>query len=1061
MKIYETAVRKPVSTVMIFIAVLVMGAFSLRNLAIDMYPEMDMPMLMVMTSYPGANATDIETNITRVLEDQLNTVNNLKELTSNSADNFSLIMLELEWGSDVTEAANDVRDVISRTTGLLPDEAEDPTVWKFSSSMIPIAYLSVTARESYPALSKILDEKLVNTLNRIDGVGAVGIDGAPTREVQINVDPNKLAAYGLTVEALGSIIAAENVNIPAGTMDIGNHTFNVKADGEFTSSDDLRSVVVSNAGGRTVLLSDVAQIRDTLAKRTQTQHFNGEDGVMIVIQKQTGANTVQIVDKVFEALPAIQASLPPDVRLDVIMDGSESIRDSISSLSEAVMFAFIFVILVVMFFLGRWRATFIICLTIPISLIVAFIYLYATGSTLNIISLSSLSIAIGMVVDDAIVVLENITTHIERGSKPKEAAIYGTNEVWLAVIATTLVVVAVFMPFTMLGGMAGVMFKELGWIVSIVIVTSTVAAISLTPMLSAYLLRIDGGVHTYKGIGIIYKPVDRFLAWLDEFYARTLTWVVRNRKKTFFGTMGLFVVSLAMLAFVPMEFFPAQDNAMITATVELDQNISVEYTGRIENRINEIINEKYPEVIILAGTAGATSSGDIFAAMNDNGSNIISYMLRLPRLSEREGGRTIFEISDLLRADLEAIPEIRTFTVTPGGQSGGMAGTSTVDVKVFGYDMNATNTVALELRDKLAALDGTRDVQLSRDELRPEYNVTFDRAKLAYYGIPGATAATFVRNRINGLDASKYREDGDEYDIVVRYAEPFRESFEDVENITLYGAQGQPVRLREVATVREEFAAPTIQRENRQRIVTVQSTVGDGYALGDVVTEVNALLEGPAGETWITRLMRFFGKEDATVAHEPFELPEGVTLEVGGSMEDMEDMMIDFMTLLVLVVVLVYIVMATQFESLKMPFIIMFTLPFAFTGVFFALLVTGTPLSMIAMIGAIMLVGIVTKNGIVMVDYTNLLIERGVSTRQAVVASGKSRLRPVLMTSVTTILGMLPMALGLGDGSELWQPMGIAIIGGMIFSTLLTLFVIPAIYTMFQLRKDNRAARRS
>ncbi len=876
MKIYESAVRKPVSTIMIFIAVLVMGGFSLRNLAIDMYPEMDMPMLMVMTSYPGANATDIETNITRVLEDQLNTVNNLKELTSNSADNFSLIMLELEWGSDVTEAANDVRDVISRAGSLLPDEAEDPTVWKFSSSMIPIAYLSVTAGESYPALAKILDEKLVNTLNRIDGVGAVGVMGSPEREVQINVDPNKLAAYNLTVESLGQIIAGENVNIPAGTMDIGNHTFNIKSDGEFTSSDDLRSVVISNMGGRTVLLSDVAEIRDTLAKATQTQHFNGQDGVMVVVQKQTGSNTVQIVEEVFSELPAIQASLPSDVKLDIIMDGSESIRDSISSLSESVMFAFLFVILVVMFFLGRWRATFIICLTIPISLIVSFIYLYATGSTLNVISLSSLSIAIGMVVDDAIVVLENITTHIERGSKPKEAAIYATNEVWLAVIATTLVVVAVFMPFTMLGGMAGVMFKELGWIVSIVIVTSTVAAISLTPMLSAYLLRLDGGVHTYKGIGIIYKPIDKFLAWLDEFYAKILGWVVRNRKKTFFGTMGLFFVSLMLLGFVPMEFFPAQDNAMINAVVELDQNISVEYTGKIERQIEKIVVEKYPEIIMNSATAGANSSNNVFAAMDENGSNIISYMWRLPKLSERESGRTIFEISDLLRKDLETIPEIRTFTVTPGGQSGGMGGASTVDVKVFGYDMNTTNDVALDLQARLTELAGTRDVQLSRDELRPEYNVTFDRSKLAFYGISSSTASTFVRNRINGLDASKYREDGDEYDIVVRYAEPFRESFEDVENITLYGATGQPVKLREVATIEEEFAAPTIQRENRQRIVTVQSTVGDGYALGDVVNDVNAVLDD-------------------------YELPEGVSLEVGGSMEDMQDMMVDFMTLLVLV----------------------------------------------------------------------------------------------------------------------------------------------------------------
>jgi HAE1 family hydrophobic/amphiphilic exporter-1 len=1033
---------------MIFVAVLVLGGFSLRNLAIDMYPEMDMPALSVMTTYTGANASDIETNITRVLEDQLNTVNNLKKLTSKSSDNFSMITLELEWGSDVTEAANDVRDVINRAVGFLPEEADMPLVFNFSSSMIPIAFLSVTADESYAALSKILDERLVNTLNRIDGVGAVSVAGAPTREVQVNVDPNKLAAYGLTVEALGGVIAGENANIPAGTMDIGNHTFNIKADGEFSSSDDLRQIVVSNAGGRTVLLSDVASIRDTLAKMTQTQHFNGERGVMVIIQKQSGSNTVQIVDKVFAELPAIQASLPSDVKVNIVNDSSESIRDSISSLSEAVMFAFIFVILVVMFFLGRWRATFIICLTIPISLIVSFIYLYLTGSTLNIISLSSLSIAIGMVVDDAIVVLENITTHIERGSKPKEAAIYATNEVWLSVIATTLFVVAVFMPFTMLGGMAGIMFKELGWIVSIVIVTSTLAAISLTPMLSAYMLRIDGGIHTYKGIGIIYKPIDKFLVWLDNFYTRLLTFVTKTRGRrwwTFGGTFGLFIASLLLLFVVPLEFFPAQDNAIISATVELDQNVSVDYTERVEHEIEALVTEKYPEVRILSASAGANSSNNVFSAMQKNGSNIITYQIRLPRLSDRkkaarqEGtkARTIFEISDLLREDLAGIPEIRQFKVVPGGnQGGGMGGASTIDVKVFGYDIEQANAVALDLREKISALEGTRDVQLSRDDLRPEYNVTFDRSKLAYYGISSSTAAMFVRNRINGLIATKYREDGDEYDVLVRYDESHRLSFENVEQITLYSALGQPVKLSEVATIREEFAAPTIERENRQRVVSVQSFAGEGYALGDVVKEVSTVLKD-------------------------YDTPDGIALEIGGSMEDMMEMIMDLAMLLILVVVLVYIVMATQFESLKMPFIIMFTIPFAFTGVFLILWMTSTPLSMIAMIGAIMLVGIVTKNGIVMVDYTNLLIERGSPIIEAVVASGKSRLRPVLMTSVTTILGMVPMAIGLGNGSELWQPMGIAIIGGMTFSTLLTLFVIPVIYALFAMFAHNRPMRRA
>ncbi len=1034
MKLYEVAVKKPVSTIMIFVAVMVLGMFSLKNLAIDMYPEMEIPMVSVITVYQGANATDIETNVTRVLEDNLNTVNNLKELTSTSRDNLSMITLELEWGSDITEAANDVRDVISRTVSYLPEDADQPIVFKFSSSMIPVMYMSVTADESYAALNKILDEKMVNVLNRIEGVGTISLAGSPVREVQVNVDPNKLAAYNLTVEGLAGIIAAENVNIPAGTMDIGRHTFNIKADGEFTSSDDLRKVVVSNMGGRTVLLSDVATIRDTLEKASIDERINGERGVRVIIQKQSGANTVDIVNKVMAQLPAIKASLPSDVQVDIIMDNSESIRDSISSLSETIMFAFIFVILVVMFFLGRWRATFIICLTIPISLIAAFIYMFVTGDTINVISLSSLSIAIGMVVDDAIVVLENITTHIERGSKPREAAIYATNEVWLSVIATSLVVIAVFLPFTMLGGMAGIMFKSLGWIVSIVIAVSTIAAITITPMLSAYMLKIDGGIHTYKGIGILYKPIDKFLVWLDNFYAKVLGWVVHNRKKTLIGTMSIFVVSLILLTRVPMEFFPAQDNAIIAATVELDQNIGVEQTAGMARRIEGIISEKYPEVYLLSASSG--ESTDAYAAMftSTSGPHVINFMMRLPKKSERGSDRTIFEISDLFRADLAAIPEVRRFEVSPGGSRSGMNSGSTVDVKVFGYDMDTSNRVAKELQAKMSELEGTRDVVLSRDDLRPEYNVVFDRDKLSYYGISSYTASMFVRNRINGLDAAKYREDGDEYDIVVRYDEPHRTSFEDVENITLYSATGQPVKLREVATIQEEFASPTIERDNRQRIITVRSTVGAGYALGDVVKEVNAVLNS-------------------------YDTPDGIYLEVGGSMEDMQDMMGDLGTLLILVVLLVYIVMATQFESLKMPFIIMFTIPFAFTGVFLALWLTSTPLSMIAMIGAIMLVGIVTKNGIVMVDFTNLLIERGYSALDAVVASGKSRLRPVVMTSVTTILGMFPMALGLGDGSELWQPMGIAIIGGLTFSTLMTLFVIPVLYAMFQVRAEEKRNR--
>lgn len=1030
MKIYESAVRKPISTVLLFVGVMVFGLFSLSRLSVDQYPEIEIPQISVITMYPGANAADIETNITRVLEDNLNTVNNLKKLTSKSQDNVSMITVEFEYGSDLNEGANEIRDVVSRVQSMLPDEVDYPTIFKFSTSMMPIMMLAVTAEESYPALSKILDDKLVNVLNRVDGVGAVSVIGAPEREVQVNVDPTKLDAYGLTVEQLGQIIAAENVNIPSGTIDIGNNTFNVKADGEFDLSDELRRVVVSNAGGRTVMLTDVAEIRDTLEKATMDERVNGQRGVRVMFQKQSGANTVNIVHEIQRRLPAIEQSLPRDVKMELIFEGSQEITDAIDSLSETVLYAFLFVVLVVMIFLGRWRATLIICMTIPVSLICSFIYLFATGSTLNIISLSSLSIAIGMVVDDAIVVLENITTHIERGSSPKEAAIYATNEVWLSVIATTLVVVAVFMPLTMVPGMAGILFRELGWIVSIVVCVSTTAAITLTPMMSAYLLRREGGVHDYRGLGVIYKPVDRALAWLDTAYARSLGWVVGHRCISVFTMMGLFVLSLGLVTQVPTEFFPPSDNSRIAATVRLEQNLSVEYTARIARQIDSILYAEFPEVRLVSASAGANSSDNAFAAMQTTGSHIINYNIRLAEVETRD--RSIYTISDLLRRKLDRIPEIREYTVTPGGQMGNMSGSSTVDIKVFGHDMELTNAIATDLRDRMAQLEGTRDVRLSREDLRPEYNVVFDRDRLSYYGMNSATASQAVRNRIDGLVASKYREDGDEYDIVVRYAEPFRTRVEDIENITLHNAQGRPVKLREVGRVQEEFAAPEIQRENRQRVITVESSLGAGVALGDVAAEAQRLIDD-------------------------YPLPDGVDLELGGTVEDQGDAFSDLGMLFVLIILLVYIVMATQFESLKFPFIIMFTIPFACTGVFLALWMTSTPLSLIALIGAIMLVGIVTKNGIVMVDYMNLLIERGAEVSEAVVAGGKSRLRPVLMTSFTTILGMLPLAIGTGAGSETWQPMGIAVIGGLTFSTILTLFIVPALYSILVNRSQRKA----
>jgi hydrophobe/amphiphile efflux-1 (HAE1) family protein len=1005
--------------------------YSFNKLSIDLYPEIEPPIITVFTTYPGANAADIETNITRLLEDNLNTVSNLKKLYSTSKENVSLIILEFEWGVNLDEGTNDVRDAISRLERYLPEGSEKPVIFKFNTSVMPILMLSATAEESYPALNKILDERIVNPLNRIDGIGAVSISGGPKREVQVNVDPRKLEAYNLTVEQLGNAIRMENLNLPAGNLDLGSKTFPLRIQGEFNSSDILKDIVVGNYAGRTIKLKDVADVKDTLAKLTLDERRNGVPAARIVVQKQSGANSVKVVQDVMEQLPNLMRTLPPDIKIDTIFDTSDFIQNSIDSLTLAVLFAGVFVMFVVLFFLGRWRATFIIILTIPISLIVAFIYLYISGNSINIISLSSLSIAIGMVVDDAIVVLENVTKHIEKGSSPREASIYGTNEVGLAVVATTLTVVAVFFPLTLVGGLSGIMFKQLGWIVTLVVSASTIAALSLTPVLTSQMLRLNPP--RKRGLAkLIFDNSEKMLNSLDNFYEKILTWAIKHRVFVLVASLLIFVSSIFLVSVVGTEFIPPSDNARIGILVELPSGVRVEKTQLVARQIEYQIQRNYPEVELISTSSGSADDRNIFSSFGSSGTHIINMTLRLSSKTERE--RDIYFISDLIRKDLDAYPEIVKYNVTPGGGGMSFGGQSSLEVVISGYDLDASNKFAHELAEKMKNIKGTRDVEVSMEEPRPEYQIIFDREKLAFYGLNTTTASTFVRNRINGLVATRYREDGDEYDIVVRYAEPFRESIESIENILIYNNQGRAVRVKDIGIVTEYSSPPFIERQNRQRVVKVTSAL---YR-ASITTVVNSI--------WSEI--------------DKMEVPSGVGIDIGGDAEQQQESFADLLTLLLLVVVLVYIVMATQFESLRSPFIIMLTMPFAFTGVFLALWITGQTLNLISMIGAVMLVGIVVKNGIVLVDYTNLMRDRGLSLSQAVLISGRSRLRPVLMTTLTTMLGMLPLALGIGEGAEMWTPMGVSIIGGLAFSTIITLVLIPVVYTMFGANRMRRERKR-
>ncbi len=1029
MSIYKSAVNKPITTFMIFTAIVVMGIYSLVQIPIDLYPEMDPPFISVMTTYPGANSGDIETNVTRTIEDALNSVDDLKEITSVSTDNLSIINLEFEWGANLDEATNDIRDVLDRIIDFLSEGAERPMIFKFNTSMMPIVFYAVTANESYPGLEKLLDEKIINPLNRIEGIGSIGMMGAPRRVVYVDADPRLLDAYNLTIEQIGNTIASENMNLPSGNIKMGQLDYQLRVQGEFSTSSRIENLVVGNLAGKPVYIRDVAVVRDSLKDLSIDEKINGQTGMRMFVMKQSGANTVKVARQVRAEIDELQKGLPPDVKINLIMDTSDFIKGSINNLSQTLMWALLFVVLVVLFFLGRWRATFIIVLTIPISLIVAFLYLFVTGSSINVISLTSLSIAIGMVVDDAIVVLENITRHVERGATPREAAIYATNEVWLAVIITTLVVVAVFFPLTLVGGMTGVIFNQLGWIVTITVVTSTLAAISLTPMLSSKFLRLRE--RKKKAPLLSYeRTIERGLGWLDGFYETTLRWALRHKLFTLIAAFAIFVGSILLLKFVQTDFMPETDESRLTASVELQTGTRVEETIKTARYLENVIMEKFPEVEVMAVSSGSDDEGSMFSLFTTTGSNMINFMMRLSPIGERN--RSVWDLAAALREEIAALPEVINFSVETAGMQMGGTG-NTVDVEIYGYDFDVTNALAEDIRLKLETVSGAIDVQVSRKDDKPELQFVLDRDKLALHGLTTAMVSTNIRNRISGMIASQYKEEGEEYDIRVRLKEEFRSSLTDLEELTVVTPAGARIKLKELGEIREYWSPPNIEHKRRERIVTV-SAKPDRIALGELANRIQSEIAG-------------------------VEIPQEVLLNVGGAYEEQQESFMDLGLLMVISLILVFIVMASQFESFTMPFVIMFSIPFAFTGVILALFITGTTLSLVAALGAVLLIGIVVKNGIVLIDFTNLMRDRGLELYEAIAISGKSRLRPVLMTAATTILGMLPLALSTGEGAEIWRPMGITVIGGLAFSTVVTMVIVPVMYGLLAHRGERNSKK--
>ena len=1031
MSIYRKAVNNPVTTSLVFIALAIFGIFSLISISLDRFPKFDANVVMVMSSYPGASAEDIETNLTKVLENSLNGVSDLKNLTSTSKENIALITLEFNEGIDIDVATNDVRDKLDMVNSVLPEGATLPIIFKFSADDMPIMIMAATADQSLPALEKILDDKVATPLARVSGVGTVSIAGAPKREIQVYCDPNKLEAYGLTVAGISSIIAAENRNVPSGSIDVGSNSYALRVEKEFTSADQMLDIVVGYVNGKTIYLRDVARVVDGIEEKYQEAYVNGRQGAQIVIQKQADANTVNVIKGVKKEMKKIEKTLPSDIQIRTVIDSSDNILNTLNSLKETIIVTFLIVMLVVYLFLGRWRATFIIVLAIPISLLASLMYLWATGNTLNIVSMSALSIAIGMVVDDAIVVLENISTHLERGAKPKEAAVHATQEVGISVIASTLTMLAVFLPLTMIKGMAGLMFKQLGWITSIIMIVSTVGALTLIPMLCSQFLRFKpktGKVHD-----MIFGNFNKFINLISQGYSRLIKWCVGHRTLTTIISFAVFFVTIGVFGpKMKTEFFPKADEGRISVQLELPAGTGQNVTRALAHELHGKFVEAIPEIVNCSYALGQADSDNAFAAMQNNGTHIVAYNINVGSMEKRD--RSVGQLANVIRGILADYPEFKKVKVTEGGGMG-MGGASTVDVEIYGFDFETTDRVARELQAKMLADGGCSQVLLSRDEYTPEYQVDFDREKLAVNGLNSTTAAAYFSAAMNGSTQTYYREDGDEYDIRVRYAPEFRTSIEDIENILIYNNMGKGVRIKDLGVVVESLTPPAIQRKNRERLITVSGVVADGVALSDVV----ALTEASLAE---------------------MDIPSELAVKIAGSYEKQQEMFADLILLLAMIIILVYIVMASQFESFMSPFVIMFSIPFAFVGVILGLYVTGTPLGAMGMIGILILMGIVVKNGIVLIDYTILMRERGISVVESTVIAAKSRLRPILMTTLTTVLGMIPMAIGQGEGSEMWRSLGMVVAWGLSVSTLVTLVIIPTVYASMASWQERRAARK-
>jgi hydrophobic/amphiphilic exporter-1 (mainly G- bacteria), HAE1 family len=1024
MSIPRLAIERPVTMFMLSFVVVLLGAISLTRLPVDLMPDVSFPSITVRVSYQGVGPLEMEELITRPIEQAVSAVAGLDQVNSTSSEGNSTVRLNFTWGTDLNEAADEVRSRIDRVRGRLPEDADPPTIFKFDSTSFPIMGVGVEGNFDPVTLREMAQNDLSPRLERVAGVAAVSVDGGLRRQIRVDLSREKITALNLPVDRVVNILRTENQNIPLGEVFEADRMFLLRSPGQFTNIDEIRNLVVMTKDGVPVYLRDIADVRDTTEDRRSFTRINGNPGIRMRVTKQSGTNTVQIADGVRAEIERINREIP-GVTLQVLDDQSVYINRSIGSVQEHALIGSLLVVLVIFAFLRDLRSTIIICTSIPISVVGTFALLYFGGYTLNTLTFGGLALGIGMIVDAAIVVLENTYRHLEMGKDGMTAAIEGAEEVWSAILASTLTHIAVFVPMLFLTGVSSIMFGQLAAVVSFSLAMSLFVAVTIVPVLCSRLLRLAPPAESRKGpLGVLFRWSERALAGLDAAYARALHTSLHHRPTVFAVGLALFVAAIVLLGRVGFELQPTTDEGEVTVDAELAVGTRIETTEEVLVRLEETIRQSTPEAVMLITQAGGGGGMGGFGNSSTNRGNIT---VRLTPKDQRT--RASDQIAMDLRRQLSGLPGVIIRTRASGGQQmmmrgGGGGDGSRLSVEIRGHELDQAKAVAQDLKAILDTTPGIADARLGRDEGRPELAVNVDRDKAAVLGMTVTGVANTIRTNVAGTQAAMFREAGNEYPIVVRLRESDRDEISSVGDVLLSTPSGRVLPAKNVMVVNRDTGPTQIDRKNQERITRVNSEVE--VTLSEAVANVQARLP-------------------------ELTIPKDFEVSFGQEVEDQARSFRELQLVLILAIVLVYTVMASQYESLRDPFIIMFSIPLAAIGVVGALLLTNTPFSMQAYIGVIMLAGIVVSNAILLVDYANTLRRRDkLPLRQAIEQAGHHRLRPILMTSICTALGLVPMALGIGEGAELQAPLARVVIGGLLTSTLITLVFVPAMYTLFE-----------